>query len=208
VKATTGLILSGETEPCINGRISVSARFQKNNDEMAKQLLSEQPKMADCGTAKRPKRRRLLGLHHQLRAEEPASIRTRGAKPRAQPGPASGPRTICSSAAFRSLETAKSSTNAGICRFSFPTFWHYGRFCATRLSEECRKSNTTAASVHAIEFVELKRPPPDGRLGPHAHLLIPAFGPLRMEDLLPAQAAGTLSAGSPVVRWFTTTQSG
>jgi hypothetical protein len=124
--------LHGETEPCINGRIlSIGAYFEKPNDALAKQLLSEQ--LEDGGwnceaqeeSPKRPLSRRssfhtticvLEGLLDYERAGRKSAAVTKARK-RAE-------KYLLERGMFRSLRTGEVIDERWL-RFSFPTFWHY-----------------------------------------------------------------------------------
>jgi hypothetical protein len=124
--------LSGETEPCINGRIlGVGAYFKKPNDGLAHQLLREQ--LEDGGwnceavllSAKRPLSRRssfhttvcvLEGLLEYERAGRKSAAVTKARK-RAED-------YLLERRLFRSLRTSEVIDPRWL-RFSFPTFWHY-----------------------------------------------------------------------------------
>jgi hypothetical protein len=124
--------LRGETEPCINGRIlSIGAYFEKPNDALAKQLLSEQ--LEDGGwnceaqeeSPKRPLSRRssfhtticvLEGLLDYERAGRKSAAVTKARK-RAE-------KYLLERGMFRSLRTGEVIDERWL-RFSFPTFWHY-----------------------------------------------------------------------------------
>lgn len=123
--------LHGETEPCINGRIlGIGAYFKKPNQELARQLLSEQ--LDDGGwnceaqleSPKRPRSRRssfhtticvLEGLLEFERANKSAAV----AKARKR-----GEKYLLERGMFRSLRIGKVIDDRWL-RFSFPTFWHY-----------------------------------------------------------------------------------
>jgi len=124
--------LSGETEPCINGRIlALGAYFKKPNDSLASKLLEQQ--LEDGGwnceavepSAKRPKSRRssfhtticvLEGLLAYERAAPKRKAVTR-ARMRAE-------NYLLERRMFRSLRTGEVIDERWL-RFSFPTFWHY-----------------------------------------------------------------------------------
>jgi hypothetical protein len=125
--------LHGETEPCINGRIlGIGAYFKEPNDDLAKQLLSEQ--LEDGGwnceawpflSPKRPPSRRssfhtticvLEGLLDYERAGGKSVAVTKARK--------RGEKYLLERRMFRSLRTGKVIDQRWL-RFSFPTFWHY-----------------------------------------------------------------------------------
>lgn len=124
--------LHGETEPCINGRIlGLGAYFKEPNEELARQLLSEQ--LEDGGwnceavlpSPKRPKSRRssfhtticvLEGLLEYERAGRKSPAVTKARK-RAE-------NYLLERSMFRSLRTGEVIDDRWL-RFSFPTFWHY-----------------------------------------------------------------------------------
>ncbi len=101
--------LHGETEPCINGRIlGIGAYFKEPNDALANQLLAEQ--LEDGGwNCEAPKSRR-SSFHTTICVLEGLLAYERAGRQigRPSPGPASGPKTICSSAGCSALfEPAK-----------------------------------------------------------------------------------------------------
>jgi hypothetical protein len=124
--------LRGETEPCINGRIlGIGAYFKEPNNELARQLLSEQ--LEDGGwnceavlsSPKRPKSSRssfhtticvLEGLLEYERAGRKTAAVTKARK-RAE-------NYLLERRMFRSLRTGEVIDERWL-RFSFPTFWHY-----------------------------------------------------------------------------------
>ena len=124
--------LSGETEPCINGRIlAVGAYFKKPNRALANQLLREQ--LEDGGwnceavepSPKRPKSRRssfhtticvLEGLLEYARAGGNSAAVTK-ARERAE-------EYLLERRMLRSLRTGEVIDDRWL-RFAFPTFWHY-----------------------------------------------------------------------------------
>jgi hypothetical protein len=123
--------LHGETEPCINGRIlGVGAYYKKPNEELARQLLSEQLEdggwncEAQLENPKRPRSRRssfhtticvLEGLLDFERATKSAAV----AKARKK-----GEKYLLERGMFRSLRTGEVIDDRWL-RYSFPTFWHY-----------------------------------------------------------------------------------
>jgi hypothetical protein len=128
--------LRGETEPCINGRIlAIGAYFNKTNDALARQLLSEQ--LEDGGwnceaqeeSAKRPLSHRssfhtticvLEGLLEYERARGKSSALTKSvsrARKKAE-------QYLLDRRMFRSLRTGEIIDQRWL-RFSYPTFWHY-----------------------------------------------------------------------------------
>jgi hypothetical protein len=125
--------LRGETETCINGRIlGIGAYFKEPNDELAKQLLSEQ--LEDGGwnceawpflSPKRPPSRRssfhttICVLEGLLEYERAAGKSTAVTKARKR-----GEKYLLERRMFRSLRTGKVIDQRWL-RFSFPTFWHY-----------------------------------------------------------------------------------
>ena len=117
--------LHGETEPCINGRIlGIGSYFNKPNDALAGQLLSEQ--LEDGGwNCEAPKSRRssfhtticvLEGLLEYERAGRKSAAVTKARK-RAE-------NYLLERRMFRSLRTGRVIDKRWL-RFSFPTFWHY-----------------------------------------------------------------------------------
>ena len=117
--------LSGETEPCINGRIlGLGAYFKEPNDGLANQLLSEQ--LEDGGwNCEAPASRRssfhtticvLEGLLEYERAGRKSAAVTK-ARRRAE-------NYLLERRMFRSLRTGKVIDKHWL-RFSYPTFWHY-----------------------------------------------------------------------------------
>jgi hypothetical protein len=124
--------LSGETEPCINGRIlALGAYFKKPNHALARRLLSQQ--LEDGGwnceavepSAKRPPSRRssfhtticvLEGLLAYQRAGHKSAAVTKARK--------RGESYLLERRMFRSLRTGEVIDERWL-RFAFPTFWHY-----------------------------------------------------------------------------------
>jgi hypothetical protein len=125
--------LSGETEPCINGRIlGIGAYFKEPNDALARQLLDEQ--LEDGGwnceappfvSPKRPPSRRssfhtticvLEGLLAYERAGRKSAAVTKARK-RAE-------NYLLDRGMFRSLRTGEVIDKRWL-RFAFPSFWHY-----------------------------------------------------------------------------------
>src|SRR6266851_681066 len=143
--------LHGETEPCINGRIlGIGAYFKEPNDALANKFLGEQ--LEDGGwnceawpflSPKRPPSRR---SSPSACSKDSSNTSGQGANRRPSRRPASGPKTICSSAACSArFELAKSSTNAGCAsrsrRFGTTTC------CADSIICEMQELSPTAASV-------------------------------------------------------------
>jgi hypothetical protein len=124
--------LHGETEPCINGRIlAIGAYFNKPNDALARQVLSEQ--LEDGGwnceavepSPKRPLSRRssfdtticvLEGLLAYERAGRKSAAVTKARK--------RGEKYLLERRMFRSLRTGELIDERWL-RFSYPTFWQY-----------------------------------------------------------------------------------
>jgi len=117
--------LSGETEPCINGRIlGIGSYFKEPNDALAHQLVSEQ--LEDGGwNCEAPRSRRssfhtticvLEGLLEYERATGKAAA-VRKARKKAE-------KYLLERRMLRSLRTGEVIEKRWL-RFSFPTFWHY-----------------------------------------------------------------------------------
>jgi hypothetical protein len=124
--------LSGETEPCINGRIlSVGSYFKEPNDELAARLLGEQLEdggwncEATLDSPKRPKSRRssfhtticvLEGMLDYERAGGKSAVVTKARK--------RGENYLLGRGLFRSLRSGEIIDKRWL-QFSFPTYWHY-----------------------------------------------------------------------------------
>ncbi len=117
--------LSGETEPCVNGRIlGIGSYFKERNEALANQLLDEQ--LEDGGwNCEAPKSKRssfhtticvVEGLLEYERAG-PKSDAVTKARRRAE-------NYLLERRMFRSLRTGEVIDKRWL-RFSFPTFWHY-----------------------------------------------------------------------------------
>ncbi len=143
--------LHGETEPCINGRIlGIGSYFKEPNDALANQLLGEQ--LEDGGwNCEAPKSRALRSIPLSACSKDCSNTNELGASRRPSPGPATGPKTICSSAACSArFELAKSSTNAGSASRSRRSGTTTS--CAASIICGMRESNPIAASVTPSEL--------------------------------------------------------
>jgi len=118
--------LHGETEPCINGRIlGIGSYFKEPNDALAHELLGEQLEDGGWNCEAHKKAGDLRSIPPSACSKDCSNPNEQGANLRPSPGPASGPKTICSSAGmFRSLRTGEVIDKRRL-PFSFPTFWHY-----------------------------------------------------------------------------------
>jgi hypothetical protein len=124
--------LTGETEPCINGRIlALGAYFKKPNEALARQLLCEQ--LEDGGwnceavelSAKRPLSQR-SSFHTTICVLEGLLAYERSGRKSAAVTKARnrGEKYLLDRNLFRSLRTGEIIDQRWL-RFSFPTFWHY-----------------------------------------------------------------------------------
>src|SRR6202046_3170441 len=189
---------SGETEPCINGRIlGFGAYFKEPNDALARQLLNEQ--LEDGGwNCEAPKSRRssfhtticvLEGLLEYQRAGRKSAAVTKARK-RAEG-------YLLERRMFRSLRSGEVIDKRWL-RFSFPTFWHYD---VLRGLDYLRNAGIKpdARVSEAIEIV-IKRRHQNGRWP--LNLLHPEYIPLAMEtEVGRASRRNTLRALRGL-RWY------
>ncbi len=135
--------LHGETEPCINGRIlGIGSYFKEPNDALAHELLGEQLEDGGWNCEAHKKAGDLRSIPPSACSKDCSNPNEQGANLRPSPGPASGPKTICSSAGmFRSLRTGEVIDKRRL-RFSFPTVWHYDQV------ESCERPRRSPRMTH------------------------------------------------------------
>jgi hypothetical protein len=197
--------LSGETEPCINGRIlAVGAYFKKPNRTLVNQLLRQQ--LEDGGwnceavepSPKRPKSRRssfhtticvLEGLLEYARAGG-KSVAVMKALKRAE-------EYMLERRMFRSLRTGEIIDERWL-RFSFPTFWHYD---ILRGLDYLRNAGVKPDGRvrEAIEVV-IRRRHQNGRWP--LNLLHPERIPLVMEPAVGSASRWNTLRALRVLRWY------
>jgi hypothetical protein len=190
--------LHGETEPCINGRIlGIGAYFNKPNDALADQLLSEQ--LSDGGwNCEAPKSKCssfhtticvLEGLLDYERAGRKSSAITKARK-RAE-------NYLLDRRMFRSLRTGKIIQKRWL-RFSFPTFWHYD---VLRGLDYLRDAGIKPDSRvrEAIQIV-MDRRHQNGRWP--LNLLHPEFIPLKIETEVAGPSRWNTLRALRALRWF------
>jgi hypothetical protein len=190
--------LSGETEPCINGRIlGVGACFKEPNDALANQLLGEQ--LEDGGwNCEAPKSRRssfhtticvLEGLLDYERAGRKSAAVTEARK-RAE-------NYLLERRMFRSLRTG-SAIDKRWLRFSYPTHWHYDVLRGLDyLRDAGIKPDSRAGD--AIEAVIARRHQ-NGRWP--LNLLHPEVIPLKMETRVGGASRWNTLRALRVLRWY------
>jgi hypothetical protein len=191
--------LSGETEPCINGRIlAVGAYFKEPNDALARQLLSEQLK--DGGwNCQAPKSSRssfhtticvLEGLLEYERAGRKSAAITRARK-RAE-------NYLLSRRLFRSLTTGD-IINKRWLRFTYPTHWHYD---VLRGLDYFRNAGFKPDDrmYEAVQIVIARRHQ-NGRWP--LNLLHPEYIPLQMETTVAGASRWNTLRALRVLRWYT-----
>ncbi len=190
--------LHGETEPCINGRIlGIGSYFEKPNDALASQLLSEQ--LEDGGwNCEAPKSRRssfhtticvLEGLLEYERGGGKSTYVTKARK-RAE-------KYLLERGVLRSLRTEKVIDRRWL-RFSFPTFWHYD---VLRGLDYLRNAGIKPDSRvrEAIEVVIARRHQ-NGRWP--MNRLHPEFIPLKMETEVGRASRWNSLRALRVLRWY------
>jgi hypothetical protein len=198
--------LTGETEPCINGRIlAVGAYFKKPNDALVRQLLAEQ--LEDGGwncdaapflSAKRPPSLRssfhtticvLEGLLEYERARRKSAATTK-ARTRAE-------NYLLERRLFRSLRTGEVIDKRWL-QFSFPTFWHYD---VLRGLDYFRSAGLTPDSrvSEAVEAV-LTRRHQNGRWP--LNLLHRERIPLEMETAVGSASRWNTLRALRVLKWY------
>ena len=197
--------LSGETEPCINGRIlAIGSYFNRPNDALASQLLGEQ--LEDGGwncearpflSPKRPQSRRssfhtticvLEGLLQYERAVR-KSVAVAKARKRAE-------NYLLDRRMFRSLRTGEVIDKRWL-RFSFPAFWHYD---VLRGLDYLRDAGTKPDSrvSDAVEAV-IERRHQNGRWP--LNLLHPEHIPLEMETGVGKASRWNTLRALRILRW-------
>jgi len=197
--------LSGETEPCINGRIlALGAYFKKPNDSLASKLLEQQ--LEDGGwnceavepSAKRPKSRRssfhtticvLEGLLDYERAGGKSAAVTKARK--------RGENYLLERRMFRSIRTGEVIDKRWL-RFAFPTYWHYD---ALRGLDYLRDAGMQPDSRvgEAIEVVMARRHQ-NGRWP--LNLLHPEYIPLQIETEVGRASRWNTLRALRVLRWY------
>jgi hypothetical protein len=194
--------LSGETEPCINGRIlGIGAYFGKPNDALAKQLVSEQ--LEDGGwNCEAPKSQRssfhsticvLEGLLEYERATGKSSAVTGSVKKARK----RGENYLLERRMFRSLRTGEVIDKRWL-RFAFPTFWHYD---VLRGLDYLRKAGIKPDGRvrEAIEVV-MQRRHQNGRWP--LNLRHVEYIPLEMETVVGGASRWNTLRALRVLRWY------
>ena len=193
---------SGETEPCINGRILGLGLYFKEptepNDALARQLLSEQ--LPDGGwNCEAPKSRRssfhtticvLEGLLDYERAGRKSAAITRARK-RAE-------KYLLDRRLLRSLRTGDVISKRWL-RFTYPTHWHYD---VLRGLDYFRNAGVKPdrRMEEAIQIV-LQRRHQNGRWP--LNLLHPEYIPLQMETAVASASRWNTLRALRVLRWYT-----
>jgi hypothetical protein len=190
---------SGETEPCINGRIlGFGAYFKEPNDALAQQLLAEQ--LPDGGwNCEAPKSRCssfhtticvLEGLLDYERAGRKSAALTRARK--------RGEKYLLERRLFRSLRTGEIIDKRWL-RFTYPTHWHYD---VLRALDYFRNAGTKPdpRMQEAIQIV-LQRRHQNGRWP--LNLLHPEYIPLQMETAIAHGSRWNTLRALRVLRWYT-----
>ena len=194
--------LSGETEPCINGRIlGIGAYFNKPNAALAKQLIDAQ--LEDGGwNCEAPKSRRssfhtticvLEGLLEYERAVgKPGALTKSVMKARKR-----GEKYLLDRRMFRSLRTGEVIDKRWL-RFSFPTFWHYD---VLRGLDYLRNAGFKPDSRvgEAVEIV-IERRHQNGRWP--LNRLHPEFVPLKMETGVGLASRWNTLRALRVLQWY------
>jgi hypothetical protein len=191
--------LSGETEPCINGRIlAIGAVYNEPNDALARQLLSEQ--LADGGwNCEAPKSRCssfhtticvLEGLLDYERAGRKSAALTRARK--------RGENYLLQRRLFRSLRTGEVIDKHWL-RFAFPTHWHYD---VLRGLDYFRNAGAKPDErFHEAIQIVLARRHQNGRWP--LNLLHPECIPLQMETAVAHASRWNTLRALRVLRWYT-----
>ncbi len=190
---------SGETEPCINGRIlGFGAYFKEPNDALARQLLDEQ--LEDGGwNCEAPKSRRssfhtticvLEGLLDFERAGRKSAAITKARK-RAE-------NYLLERRLFRSLRTGD-VIDKRWQRFTYPTHWHYD---VLRGLDYFRNDGIKPDDrmYEAIQVVIARRHQ-NGRWP--LNLLHPEYIPLQMETAVARASRWNTLRALRVLRWYT-----
>ncbi|HMG88251.1 MAG TPA: hypothetical protein VK574_21155 [Terracidiphilus sp.] len=191
--------LSGETEPCINGRIlGIGAYFKEPNDALARQLLREQLK--DGGwNCQAPQSTRssfhtticvLEGLLQHERAGRKSPAITRARK-RAE-------NYLLSRRMFRSLSTGDIIDKRWL-RFTYPTHWHYD---VLRGLDYLRNAGVKPDDrIHEAMQMVIARRHQNGRWP--LNLLHPEYIPLQMETAVAGASRWNTLRALRVLRWYT-----
>jgi len=150
------------------------------------------------GTAKHPKAGALHSIAPSACLKDCSNTNEQGANRRPSPGPARGPKTICSSAACSARFAPGKVIEKRWLRFSFPTFWHYD---VLRGLDYLRNAGIKPDSrVAEVIEVVMQRRHQNGRWP--LNLLHPEHIPLQMEaDVGGASRWNTLRA-LRVLRWY------
>jgi hypothetical protein len=190
---------SGETEPCINGRIlGFGAYFKEPNEALARQLLAEQ--LPDGGwNCEAPKSSCssfhtticvLEGLLDYERAGRKSAALTRARK-RAE-------NYLLQRRLFRSLRTGD-IINKRWMRFTYPTHWHYD---VLRGLDYFRNAGFKPDDrmYEAIQIVIARRHQ-NGRWP--LNLVHPEYIPLQMETAVASASRWNTLRALRVLRWYT-----
>jgi hypothetical protein len=190
---------SGETEPCINGRIlGFGAYFKEPNDALARQLLAEQ--LPDGGwNCEAPKSTCssfhtticvLEGLLDYERAGRKSVALTRARK-RAE-------NYLLQRRMFRSLRTGD-IINKHWLRFTYPTHWHYD---VLRGLDYLRNAGIKPDDrMHEAIQIVIARRHQNGRWP--LNLLHPEYIPLQMETAVASASRWNTLRALRVLRWYT-----
>ena len=190
---------SGETEPCINGRIlGFGAYFKEPNDALAQQLLAEQ--LPDGGwNCEAPKSRCssfhtticvLEGLLDYERAHRKSAVLTRARK-RAE-------KYLLDRRLFRSLRTGDVIDKRWL-RFTYPTHWHYD---VLRALDYFRNAGAKPDErFHEAIQIVIARRHQNGRWP--LNLLHPEYIPLQMETAIAHASRWNTLRALRVLRWYT-----
>jgi hypothetical protein len=191
--------LSGETEPCINGRIlGIGAYFKEPNDALAQQLLGEQLKDGgwnceapkSCCSSFHTTICVLEGLLEYERAGRKSPALTKARK-RAE-------NYLLQRRMFRSLRTGE-IINKRWLRFTYPTHWHYG---VLRGLDYLRNAGVKPDDriYEAIQIV-IERRHQNGRWP--LNLLHPEYIPLQMETEVASASRWNTLRALRVLGWST-----
>ncbi len=190
---------SGETEPCINGRIlGFGAYFKEPNDALARQLLAEQ--LPDGGwNCEAPKSTCssfhtticvLEGLLDYERAGRKSAALTKARK-RAE-------NYLLQRRMFRSLRTGD-IINKHWLRFTYPTHWHYD---VLRGLDYLRNAGIKPDDrMHEAIQIVIARRHQNGRWP--LNLLHPEYIPLQMETAVASASRWNTLRALRVLRWYT-----
>jgi hypothetical protein len=189
---------SGETEPCINGRIlGFGAYFKEPNDALARQLLAEQ--LPDGGwNCEAPKSTCssfhtticvLEGLLDYERAGRKSVALTKARK-RAE-------NYLLQRRMFRSLRTGD-IINKHWLRFTYPTHWHYD---VLRGLDYLRNAGIKPDDrMHEAIQIVIARRHQNGRWP--LNLLHPEYIPLQMETAVASASRWNTLRALRVLRWY------